>query len=52
MSKSEKILFKRLPKAEQKRLNSLNRIPVAKPGYVLGSKKYESVRRKRWSEED
>lgn len=44
-------LFLQLPKKEQKRLNSLNRIPTCRPGVVYATAKYPAVRQKRWSEE-
>lgn len=41
--------FRKLSKKEQKRINMLKRIPVARPGYQFD--KTESPRKKRWEEE-
>lgn len=41
---------KRLPKAKQKQLNALRRVPIAPPGHVMDAKR--CVRQKRWSVED
>lgn len=48
--KRANVEFKRLPKAKQKQLNALRRVPTAPPGHVMDAKRY--VRQKRWSIDD
>ena len=42
--------FQKLSKREQKRINGLKRIPVARPGYQFD--RGERPRKKRWTEEE
>lgn len=51
IEKDAKKQFLKLSKKEQKRINSLNRIPTVKSGVTFESDKYKRDRNKNWLKE-
>lgn len=50
LKRAAKKEFQKLAKKEQRRINNLKRVPVAKPGHVMDQK--TPPRKKKWDETD
>ena len=50
LKRAAEMEFRKLSKKEQKRINKLKRVPVAKPGHLMEKK--NPPRKKKWVETD